>query len=394
MLWGLKLEIKKSLRTKKFWAVVLVMLLLYIPILYAMKTVQPFGREYTASEIVATLISLTLSLAKFFITILAIVIGATAINSEITEGTLRIALSKPTTRIGYIIGKFLAHVFTLFVAIFMSIAVTLIRIALMGVDITGGLISDIVLLNLAILVAMVEFLALGYIVSLFVKSTSSAIGVAIVLLFVISLMSPILVDYIAHSKAEELTREKFGPNWEFMGFENYPPVVYNISENETYQYPHERSESPYDYLSAQYNRLKKEYQRKYLLFDPITQLNYLLGNLTKVMHVTVKNVTYYPMVQEGPVIGPDYEHPIKSEVTNTTGEGYCTGADYEGGERTELMNGTPVSVVYETRCYSMEVYQGVGYSIRQNLDRLGVLIGVMLVYLGIAFYRFLRMDLR
>lgn len=378
MMWGLKLEIKKSIRTKKFWAILIIMLLLYIPILYAIKTVQPYGREFTASEVIAALISITLSLAKFFITILAIVLGATAVNTEITEGTLRVAISKPISRLGYIVGKFLGHIVVLFIAILLAVVVTLVGIAMMGIDITSGLIWDVLLLNLSILLAMMEFLALGYIVSLFVKSTSTAIGIAIVLLFLMSLMSPILVEYFAHSKAEELTREKFGPNWEREGF---------LHRNESVK-------SPYEYMNIQYNRLVKEYKRKYLFFDPITQLNFLLGNLTKKIHVTITNETYYPMKKEGLTIVTDYEHPIKSNVTNTTGEGPCQGADVEGGSRTENINGTYVEVRYEKRCYTLETYQGVGYSIKKNLDRLGVMIAMLILYLGVGFYRFLRMDLR
>ncbi|ASJ00704.1 ABC transporter permease subunit [Thermococcus gorgonarius] len=376
-MWGFKLEFKKSLRTKKFWAILLIMLLLYIPVLYAIKTVQPYGRELEASEIIAGLISVTLSLVKFFITILAIMLGATAINAEITEGTLRIAMSKPISRLGYIVGKFMGHVVALFIAILAAIVVTLAGIALMGIDITSALISDVVLLNLAILLAMMEFLALGYIVSLFVRSTSTAIGVAITLLFLVSLMSPILVEYFAHSKAEELTKEKFGPDWERESFSSYG-----------------NGESPYEYMNMQYDRLVREYKRKYLLFDPITQLNFLLGNLTKKTHMIVINETYYPMKKEGLAIVADYDHPIKSEVTNVTGEGPCQGADFEGGSRSEFVNGTHVKVEYTKRCYTIESYQGVGYSIKKNLDRLGVMIAVLLLYLGIGFYRFLRMDLR
>ncbi len=378
MIWGLKLEIKKSIRTKKFWAILIIMLLLYIPTLYTIKTGQPYGRELTASEIIAALVSVTLQLTKFFITILAIALGATAINAEINEGTLRVAISKPISRLGYIAGKFLGHVVMLFIATLLAVIVTLVGIAMMGVDITSGLVWDVLLLNLSILVAMMEFLALGYIVSLFVRSTSTAIGVAIVILFLVSLLSPVLVEYFAHSKAEELTREKFGPNWEKMDF----------------SYSNESGKSPYEYMNSQYNRLVNEYKRKYLFFDPITQLNILLGNLTKTIHVTVTNETYYPVKKKGPGIMPDYEHPIKSNVTNTTGEGPCHGADFEGGTRTEIINGTYVVVMYEKRCYTMEVYQGVGYSIKKNLDRLGVMIGMLLLYLSVGFYRFLRMDLR
>ncbi|WP_010478359.1 ABC transporter permease subunit [Thermococcus zilligii] len=376
-MWGFKLEFKKSLRTKKFWAILIVMLLLYLPVLYTIKMVQPYGREFQPSEIIASLISVTLSLAKFFITILAILLGATAINAEISEGTLRIAISKPISRLAYIAGKLIGHTVALFIAILAAIAVTLIGIALMGVDITSALILDVVLLNLAILLAMVEFLALGYIVSLFVRSTSTAMGVAIILLFLISLMSPILVEYFAYSKAEELTREKFGPNWE----REYSP---SLGEGE----------SPYDYLNKQHDKLVREYRRKYLLFDPITQLNFLLGNLTKTTHLIVTNKTYYPMKNEGLVLVPDYAHPIGSEVTNSTGEGPCRGADFEGGSRTDFVNGTYVEVEYTKRCYTIESYQGVGYSIKRNLDRLGVMIAILILYLGIGFYRFLRMDLR
>ncbi len=287
MLWGFQLEFRQSLRTKKLWVILGIMVLLYIPVFYIIKSIG--GSEITVEGAMAFLIQFVTGMAGFFIGILALLMGATAINSEIEKGTLRVAMSKPLKRVGYIGGKFLAHSVVLFLALLLSTVVGTLGVVWLGAPLTAVLVRDVLLLNMLLLLAMVQLVALGYIISTLVKSSSSALGLALVLAFVLFLIMPNVVGYLT-----------------FKASMNNP----NMGHDE-------------------YIELQKEYTTKYLFYVPTSQVGVITG-----------------------------------DVSNTDGD---------------LANVT---------------YNGMPYAIKKNPANLGILIGLTLVYLGIGFYRFLRMDLR
>ena len=195
MWWGFKLELKKGMRTKKLWAVLLIMLLLYIPVIYLLKQGTGSGGEMSGEAAMAIMIQFITGMSMFFLGIVAIVMGATSVNKEIEEGTIRVVLSKKISRLSYILGKFSGQSVVFFGAVLLAVAVALAGLAYVGVDLTGSVVSDVLLLNLVLFMVMVEFLALGYILSTFLKSSSSALGIALVVFFVIYLILPIFVQY-------------------------------------------------------------------------------------------------------------------------------------------------------------------------------------------------------
>jgi len=288
MLWGFQLEFKQSLRTKKFWVILGIMILLYIPVFYIIKSIG--GSEITVQGAMAFLIQFVTGMAGFFIGILALLMGATAINSEVEKGTLRVAMSKPIKRISYIGGKFLAHSSVLLFALLLSTLVGILGVVWLGAPLTGELVRDVLILNMLLLLAMIQLVALGYIISTFVKSSSSALGLALVLAFVMFLIMPNVVSYMTYKAAGH------NPN---MGYDEY-------------------------------QQLQKEYTTKYLFYVPTSQV----GVITK-----------------------DVSTTSKDNLSNVT-------------------------------------YNGMPYAIKKNPTNLGILIGLTLVYLGIGFYRFTRMDLR
>lgn len=289
MLWGFRLEFKGSLRTKKLWVILGIMMLLYIPGFYIQKS---GGVEVeTVQEAISTLIGSINGLGGFFISILALLIGATAINSEIEKGTLRVAMSKPVTRLGYIGGKFLAHTVVVALAILLTTLVGVLGLAWLGAPMNGQLITDSLLFNGLLLLAMVQLVALGYIISTTVKSSSNALGVALIIFFIVFMTVPAIVQYMAAKDT----------------------LIGDHPDLEAYQ--------------AKY----KEYQTKYLFYIPTTQIDVIV-----------------------------------SDANRITGEA--------GDLRVE--------------------YRGIGRAIRENPVNVGILLGLTLVYLGLAFYRFLRMDLR
>ncbi|ASJ06839.1 hypothetical protein A3L08_05645 [Thermococcus pacificus] len=289
MFWGFRLEFKQSLRTKKLWVILGVMMLLYIPGFYLQKS---SGQEIeTVGQAVSTLINGINGLGSFFIGILALLIGATAINSEIEKGTLRVAMSKPIKRLSYIGGKFLAHTAVLLLALLLTTVIGIIGVVWLGAPVKGQLITDSLLLNGLLLLAMVQLVALGYILSTFIKSSNTALGVALVVMFVVFMIMPSVIQFMA---AKDTL----------------------LSENPDWQAYQEKS---------------KEYQTKYLFYVPTTQIDVIVSDAT---------------VIEGDIANPSIE------------------------------------------------YVGIGHAIKSNPTNLFNLAFLTLVYLAIAFYRFLRMDLR
>jgi len=292
MLWGFQLEFKQSLRTKKLWLILGIMVLLYIPVFYIMKSAGV--EDLTVEGAMTFLIQFVTGMAGFFIGILALLMGATAINSEIEKGTLRVAMSKPVKRLGYIGGKFLAHSVVLLMALLISTLVGILGVVYLGAPLSGQLVVDVLLLNMLLLLAMVQLVALGYILSTLIKSSSSALGAALVLAFVLFLIMPNIVGYLA------IRDSLNNPN---MGYEDI-------------------------------KALQKEYTTKYLFYVPTSQVGVITGDV--------------------------------GTLSDTSGNINSAASEY----------------------------RGIAYAIQNNLTNFGILVGLTLVYLGIGFYRFLRMDLR
>ncbi len=238
MMWGFKLEVKQNLRTKKFWVIIIIMAVLYVPSFYFMKSFfLQSGKHVTNEAAMSMLISSITGMTSFFVAILALLIGATAINSEIEKGTLRIAMSKPIKRLHYIGGKFLAHSLVLLVALLFSTVVSLLGILYLGGSFTTQLVVDVFLLNMLLLLAMIQLVALGYILSTVIKSSNTALGLALILMFVIFMIVPSIVNFLA---------------------------IKNTINTDM----------------GEMQKLQKEYTTKYLFYDPISQVKVITQDVS------------------------------------------------------------------------------------------------------------------
>lgn len=96
-MWSLKLEAGNSIRQKKFWLITALMVLIYIMAFYEIQ-----GNLESASnpqEVLAvSLVEYVVAGAFLFIGLYALIAGATALNSDLENGTIRLALSKPIRR--------------------------------------------------------------------------------------------------------------------------------------------------------------------------------------------------------------------------------------------------------------------------------------------------------
>jgi len=296
MFWGFQVEFMKGIRTKKLWAIIGIIVALYIPSFYFMKQ-EGITNEL---EAIATVISFSSKTALFFLGILAIIFGAGAINKEIEDGTIRIALSKSVTRVGYIVGKYAGQLVVFALALFLTSLVTLAGLQWVGVPVSK-ITSDVFLLNLLLLLVMLEFISIGYIISTFVRSSGTSLGVALGVFFLLYIFLPAFVSYKA--------------------FANGP-------DNPTME---------------QIVQLKADYYTKYLFFAPNAQFSVILDAVNQYKEVT------------------------KSVEINGETHTFTT--------------------------YTAE-YVGIRQAMQKRAVNVALLIVMTLVYLGIATWRFLRMDLR
>ncbi|QDA30348.1 ABC transporter permease [Thermococcus indicus] len=306
-MWGFELELKKSLRTKKFWLILVLILLIYAMAFREVKD-NLEGATNPQEVLVTSVIGYIAVSAFLFIGVYALMAGATSVNNDLENGTVRVALSKPLGRISYLLGKFLGQALSIVVAMAFATLLSFAITKYYGLSLTTSLVGDLVLSNLLILFAMLQLLALGLLISTFVRSSNTALGLALVLFFVTGLVMPQVVDGFAEDKA----KEEFG----IKGWNDFD----KLSKDELRAY------------RERLNELYREYHLRYLFYAPqVLMLD------------------------------------IFTDIDRTT--------------------------FNDDGTYTVE-YLGVRRAIADNSAQTALIVGLIPVYLGLALFRFGRMDLR
>ncbi|ASJ06274.1 ABC transporter permease subunit [Thermococcus pacificus] len=201
-MWGFELELKKSIRTKKFWLILVLILLIYVMAFREVKD-NLEGASDPQGVLLTSLVGYIAVSAFLFIGVYALMAGATGINSDLENGTLRVALSKPLGRGSYLIGKFLGQSVSIVVAMVFATLLSFVVTKHYGLSLSGKLALDLALANGLVLLAMLQLLALGLLISTFVRSPNTALGLALVLFFVTGLVAPQIVDGWAEDRADK-----------------------------------------------------------------------------------------------------------------------------------------------------------------------------------------------
>ncbi|WP_148883068.1 ABC transporter permease [Thermococcus aciditolerans] len=306
-MWGLELELKKSLRTKKFWLILVLILLIYAMAFREVKD-NLEGATNPGEVLVTSVVGYIAVSAFLFIGVYSLMAGATAVNSDLEDGTVRVALSKPLGRVSYLLGKFLGQALSIVVAMAFATLLSFAVTKYYGLSLTTSLVGDLILSNLLILFAMLQLLALGLLISTFVRSSNTALGLALVLFFVTGLVMPQVVDGFAEDKA----KEEFG----IKGWNDFD----KLSKDELRAY------------RERLNELYREYHLRYLFYAPQVLM---LDIFTNIDRTTFND------------------------------------------------DGT----------YTVE-YLGVRRAIADNSAQTALIVGLIPVYLGLALFRFRKMDLR
>ena len=242
-MWGFELELKKSLRTKKFWLILVLILLIYAMAFMEVKD-NLEGTTNPQELLITSVVGYIAVSAFLFIGVYALMAGATAVNSDLENGTVRVALSKPLGRISYLLGKFLGQALSIVTAIVFATLLSFAITKYYGLSLSWRLVSDLTLANGLVLLAMLQLLALGLLISTFVRSSNTALGLALVIFFVTSLVVPQIVD----GWAEDRVDKEFGLNGrgDFLKLSSQERTAYQERLDELY----------------------KEYHLKYLFYVP------------------------------------------------------------------------------------------------------------------------------
>jgi len=196
MLWILaQKELRDGLRNR--WIAAAILLLGSLALALSLLGSAPTG-SVSVSQLDITVISLA-SLSVYLIPLIALMLSFDALVGEFERGTMMLLLTYPVTRWQVIMGKFLGHVLILFVAILVGYGgALLIMIYITGGNTEGWLAYALMMFTTLLLGAV--FIALGYLISVYVKERASAAGAAIgvwlmfVVLYDLILFGMLLID--------------------------------------------------------------------------------------------------------------------------------------------------------------------------------------------------------
>ncbi|MBL1420610.1 MAG: ABC transporter permease [Alphaproteobacteria bacterium] len=183
--WTLILkESRDGLRNR--WVVMITLVMALLALTLSFLGSAPLGTT-SVSPLAVTVVSLS-SLSIFFIPLIALLLAYDSIVGEAERGTLTLLLVYPISRNQIIIGKFIAHLFLLSIAIFLGYGAAGLAIAFSAES--SFLAHDwqsFIRLILSSIVLGAVFLSVGYVISAAVKdrSTAAAIAIGIWLVFVL-----------------------------------------------------------------------------------------------------------------------------------------------------------------------------------------------------------------
>ena len=188
-------EIRDGLRNR--WIAASILLLTAIALSLYLLGAAPTG-SIKASGLSVTVVSLA-SLSVYLLPLMALMLSFDALVGEFERGTMLLLLTYPVARWQVVLGKFAGHMAILAFALLIGYGLTAVAIAF----VTGSSLN-----NWQAYASMMAsswllggiFIALGYVISVFVKERATAVGAAIavwllaVLLYDLGLMAVLLAD--------------------------------------------------------------------------------------------------------------------------------------------------------------------------------------------------------
>ncbi len=168
------IEFRIALRNR--WVAIATGLMVLFALVLAAAGTAPTG-DVGADRLSVTVVSLT-SLAVYLVPLLALLMSFDAIAGEVERGTLPLLLTYPVSRAGILVGKLLAHLLILGIAVSLGYGAAALAAFWSDPKAAAGLPSLIRLIWTSVLLGA-TFLCLGYALSSLARRPSGAAGLAI-----------------------------------------------------------------------------------------------------------------------------------------------------------------------------------------------------------------------
>ncbi len=195
-------ELKENLRSVRYWAIIILFVLLYLASSYAVGfALRGFGGPIVLTRRTRAIMQLSSSVVNtmaYVAPLLGIALGFSAIAAEREKGTIRLLLARPIYRDDVVNGKVLAAVILIVLAIGLSMALaTPLSVVLQGLNVTA---DDLLRLMLSIIPATLLALAY-YAMALFASvnagRSSHALVVSIAAWIFFAFLLPMLASFVA-----------------------------------------------------------------------------------------------------------------------------------------------------------------------------------------------------
>ncbi len=168
------------------WVVMLTLVMTLLALTLSLLGSTPTGTT-SISPLAVTVVSLS-SLSIFFIPLIALLLAYDSVVGEAERGTLILLLTYPVSRTEVILGKFIAHLFLLTIAIVIGYGIAGLTISFAGeYGFADQEWESFLRLLLSSVLLGAVFLSIGYMISVAVKerTTAAAVAIGIWLLFVL-----------------------------------------------------------------------------------------------------------------------------------------------------------------------------------------------------------------
>ncbi|WP_237698520.1 ABC transporter permease [Pyrococcus sp. NA2] len=188
-------DFEVSIRTRKFQIIMILFAIISLGMIYSSKRLGISANLYKTPFQMLFLSSFS-NAFNYSISLLGILLGATAISEEIEKGTLKLISSKPVHRDEILLGKLLGGLLILTMALSLFYMITISLALILGVPVTrDDLMKFLVTLPFSILYGLV-FLSVGLLISTFIRRTKNATIMAIFLFVFFSFILPMISGVI------------------------------------------------------------------------------------------------------------------------------------------------------------------------------------------------------
>ncbi|NLA89967.1 MAG: ABC transporter permease [Alcaligenaceae bacterium] len=196
-------EIRDGLRNR--WVVATTLLLVIFALVLGLLGTAPTG-TVKVDPLTVTLVSLS-SLSIFLIPLIALLLSYDAIVGEVERGTMSLLLSYPVARWHVLAGKFIGHLIILAIATVVGYGIAGVVLHLIYGSSATAWIDFGKMIGLSVFLGA-SFLALGYLLSAWVKERATAAGLALfVWLFMVVIFDMALIGILVADTKQSITAD-------------------------------------------------------------------------------------------------------------------------------------------------------------------------------------------